>query len=130
MQAAKQIFYAPWRAHTDMVNGEDRQLGAASDRGVYAISVAAELCGAPIHLLRFWERQGLLAPSRSQGGTRRYSADDISRLHRITALAAAGVNVVGISRILDLEDHNAALRTATNRNSRPPGLTEHRRRRT
>ncbi len=94
-----------------MANHSGRRPRLASDRGVYAISVAAELCGAPIHLLRLWERHGLLIPSRSPGGTRRYSADDLTRLHRISALAAAGVNIVGISRILEIEDSYAALLT-------------------
>src|ERR1700755_1827180 len=101
-----------------MVNRTDRKTGPAKDRGVYAISVAAELCGAPIHLLRVWERHGLLTPARSQGGTRRYSVDDISTLHRITALAAAGVNVVVICRILELEDQHAATRSTNTRKPR------------
>jgi MerR family transcriptional regulator, heat shock protein HspR len=104
-----------------MVNRKDHQTGPAADHGVFAISVAAELCGAPIHVLRVWERHGLLTPSRSRGGTRRYSVDDISRLHRITALAAAGVNVVGISRILELEDDYAVARGAKAREPRPDG---------
>jgi MerR family transcriptional regulator/heat shock protein HspR len=104
-----------------MVNRKDHPTGPATDHGVYAISVAAELCGAPIHVLRVWERHGLLTPSRSQGGTRRYSIDDISRLHRITALAAAGINLVGISRILELEDDQAAARNANARKRRIDG---------
>ena len=104
-----------------MVNRTDHQTGPAADRGVYAISVAAELCGAPIHLLRVWERHGLLTPARSQGGTRRYSVDDITLLLRITALAAAGVNVVGISRILELEDDYAVARGVKTREPHPDG---------
>jgi DNA-binding transcriptional MerR regulator len=89
----------------------------APDRGVYGISVAAELSGAPIQSIRLWERHGLLSPARTQGGTRRYSAEDLDRIARITALVAVGVNIAGITRILDLEDANTALRTA--RSSRP-----------
>ncbi len=100
-----------------------RDARPAPDRGVYGISVAAELCGVPVQSLRLWERHGLLTPARSQGGTRRYSADDLTRLHRITALAAAGINIAGISRILDLEDDNAILRTA---NINPPTPTTQR----
>ena len=48
-----------------------------SDRGVYGISVAAELSGINEQSLRLYERQGLLTPARSKGGTRRYSADDL-----------------------------------------------------
>ena len=95
-----------------------RDARPAPDRGVYGISVAAELCGVPAQSLRLWERRGLLAPTRSHGGTRRYSADDLTRLQRITALAAAGINIAGIGRILDLEDDNATLRTANT--SDPP----------
>src|ERR1700751_5378026 len=81
----------------------------ASDRGVYGISVAAELSGIAVQSLRLYEQYGLLTPARSDGGTRRYSADDLARLQRISALVDAGVNLLGIVRILDLEDDNAAL---------------------
>jgi MerR family transcriptional regulator, heat shock protein HspR len=81
----------------------------ASDRGVYGISVAAELSGVAEQSLRLYERQGLLTPARTAGGTRRYSADDLARLQRITELVTAGVNLAGIYRILSLEDRNAAL---------------------
>jgi DNA-binding transcriptional MerR regulator len=80
-----------------------------SDHGVYGISVAAELSGIAVQSLRLYERCGLLAPARSDGGTRRYSADDLARLQRISTLLDAGINLAGIARILDLEDHNAAL---------------------
>jgi MerR family transcriptional regulator, heat shock protein HspR len=82
----------------------------ASDRGVYGITVAAELSGAPTQSLRLWERHGLLTPARTDGGTRRYSADDLTRIERIVTLVAAGVNIAGIGRILDLEDANTVLR--------------------
>ena len=81
----------------------------ASDRGVYGISVACELSGISHQSLRLYERHGLLTPARSAGGTRRYSADDLARLQRISELVAAGVNIAGIARILSLEDRNAAL---------------------
>ncbi len=81
----------------------------ASNRGVYGISVAAELSGIAEQSLRLYERQGLLTPARSAGGTRRYSADDLVRLQRISELVAAGVNLAGIDRILSLEDRNVAL---------------------
>lgn len=84
----------------------------APDRGVYGISVAAELSGVPVQSLRLYERYGLLTPARSDGGTRRYSADDLVRLRRISALVDEGVNLAGIARILNLEDHNAALSAA------------------
>ena len=84
----------------------------APDHGVYGISVAAELSGIPVQSLRLYERYGLVAPARSNGGTRRYSADDLARLKRISELVEAGINLAGIGRILDLEDHNATLSAA------------------
>ena len=81
----------------------------APGRGVYGVSVAAELSGISAQSLRLYERHGLLTPARSEGGTRRYSADDLARLQRISELVAAGVNLAGIARILSLEDRNVAL---------------------
>jgi MerR family transcriptional regulator/heat shock protein HspR len=89
---------------TDLPRG-----GPSSDHGVYGISVAAELSGIAVQSLRLYERQGLLRPGRSDGGTRRYSADDLARLRRISELVDAGVNLAGIARILSLEDDNAEL---------------------
>ena len=80
-----------------------------ASQGVYGISVAAELSGIAVQSLRLYERHGLLSPTRSDGGTRLYSADDIARLRRISELLAAGVNLAGIGQILDLQDDNAAL---------------------
>jgi MerR family transcriptional regulator/heat shock protein HspR len=97
-----------------MVHRSDNSGQPAADRGVYGISVAAELSGVPVQTLRLYEQHGLLRPSRSDGNTRRYSADDLARLRRISELVAAGVNLAGIGRILELQDHNAEL-TATNR---------------
>ncbi|WP_321180537.1 MerR family transcriptional regulator [Mycobacterium sp. UM_WWY] len=79
------------------------------------MSVAAELSGVPTQSLRLWERHGLLSPGRTEGGTRRYSADDLTRIRRIATLVAAGVNIAGIARILDLEDDNSELREIINR---------------
>ncbi len=92
-----------------------RDSAPESDHGVYGISVAAELSGAPIQSIRLWERRGLLTPARTDGGTRRYSAEDLARIARITALVADGINIAGILRIMDLEDANAALRAAVSR---------------
>ncbi|WP_309103883.1 MerR family transcriptional regulator [Microbacterium sp.] len=77
---------------------------------VYGIAVAAQLSGVPEASLRLFEAKGLLAPSRSEGGTRRYSDDDIERLRRVTDLRDEGVNIAGIRRVLDLQDENAGLR--------------------
>jgi DNA-binding transcriptional MerR regulator len=76
---------------------------------VYGISVAAELSGVGPQTLRLYEERGLLSPTRSPGGTRRYSDDDLVRLERITALLAEGVNVAGVGHILNLQDRNTEL---------------------
>ena len=60
--------------------------------------------------LRLYEARGLLEPERTQGGTRRYSADDLDRLRRIGDLLQAGLNLAGIGMVLDLEGENARLR--------------------
>ena len=95
-----------------MAHRRDPSGAPAPDHGVYSISVAAELTGVPVQSLRLYERYGLLTPARSEGGTRRYSADDLARLRRISELVDAGINLAGIARILDLEDDNAALSSA------------------
>jgi DNA-binding transcriptional MerR regulator len=80
------------------------------DRGVYGISVAAELTGTGVQNLRAYEARGLLMPARSEGGTRRYSANDLITLRRIGELLAAGLNLAGIAMVLPLQDENARLR--------------------
>lgn len=80
-------------------------------RGVYTISVAAELVGAGVQTLRLYETRGLVEPDRTPGGTRRYSNDDIERLQRITALLDDGLNLAGVDMVLKLQDENAKLRT-------------------
>ncbi len=79
-------------------------------RGVYGISVAADLVGMGAQTLRLYETRGLLEPDRTPGGTRRYSADDLDRLRRIGELLTAGLNLAGIAMVLDLEEENTHLR--------------------
>jgi len=81
-----------------------------SDRGVFAISVAAAMVSMEVQNLRVYERRGLLRPDRTAGGTRLYSADDVERLERIRDLLAEGLNLAGIARVLDLEDEIDRLR--------------------
>lgn len=85
------------------------------DTGLYVISVAAELAGVHPQTLRLYERKGLLDPARSTGGNRRYSERDLARLRRISELTAAGVNLEGARRILELEDDNTELRAELDR---------------
>lgn len=76
---------------------------------LYGIAVAAQLVELPEATLRLFESKGLLTPARSEGGTRRYSDDDVDRLRRAAQLRDDGLNIVGIARVLDLQDENASL---------------------
>jgi MerR family transcriptional regulator/heat shock protein HspR len=77
---------------------------AGSERGVYIISVAAELVGVHPQTLRIYERKGLLQPSRTAGNTRRYSERDIYRLQTIQRLTQEGVNLAGVKMIVEMEN--------------------------
>ncbi len=84
--------------------------GTRETRGLYVISVAAELAGVHPQTLRIYERKGLLEPSRTGGGSRRYSERDIARLRRILELTNEGLNLAGVKRVMELEDEIARLR--------------------
>ena len=73
------------------------------DAPVYVISVAAELAGLHPQTLRAYEREGLLRPARTEGGTRRYSERDVERLRFIRTLTQdEGLNLAGVKVVLDL----------------------------
>ena len=75
-----------------------------ADRGVFMISVAAELAEMHPQTLRMYEARGLIAPKRSPGGTRLYSQKDVDMLRRIQAMTAElGLNLAGVERVLALE---------------------------
>ena len=78
-------------------------------RGVYGISVAAELVGMGAQNLRLYEARGLLEPARTDGGTRRYSPNDLDRLRHIGDLLDVGLNLAGIAMVLDLVARNSQL---------------------
>lgn len=80
-------------------------------RGLYGISVAAELVGSAPQNLRLYESRGLISPARSQGGTRRYSDNDLVRLREIGRLLDDGLNLAGIAAVLALQAANRDLRT-------------------
>jgi MerR family transcriptional regulator, heat shock protein HspR len=73
------------------------------ERALYIISVAAELAGVHAQTLRIYERKGLIEPSRTQGGSRRYSDRDIALLRRIQELTTDGVSLAGVRRVLELQ---------------------------
>src|SRR4051812_6054023 len=76
----------------------------ASDRGVFMISVAAELADMHPQTLRMYEQRGLIEPKRSPKGTRLYSQADVDRLRRIQEMTTElGLNLAGVERVLALE---------------------------
>ncbi|MFE4835761.1 MerR family transcriptional regulator [Arthrobacter sp. NPDC056691] len=79
-------------------------------RGLYAISVVAELVGTGQQNIRLYERRGLLTPERTGGGTRQYSESDLAVLRRIAELLDEGLNLAGVAKVLELELDNARLR--------------------
>jgi MerR family transcriptional regulator, heat shock protein HspR len=77
----------------------------ANDRGVFMISVAAELADMHPQTLRMYEARGLIEPKRSPKGTRLYSQDDVERLRRIQEMTTElGMNLAGVERVFELED--------------------------
>ncbi len=82
----------------------------AAGAAVYVISVAADLAGVHAQTLRLYERRGLVRPTRTTGGSRRYSDEDIALLQRIAELKEEGLNLAGIKRVLRLEAENAHLK--------------------
>jgi MerR family transcriptional regulator/heat shock protein HspR len=88
-------------------------LGA--DRALFSISVAAEVTGVNPQMLRVYEQRGLLEPHRTQGGTRRYSGQELDRIGEITTLLAAGLNLAGVDYVLRLRAENHRLQGEVHR---------------
>lgn len=77
----------------------------STDRGVFMISVAAELADMHPQTLRMYEARGLIEPKRSPKGTRLYSHEDVERLKRIQEMTAElGMNLAGVERVFELEE--------------------------
>lgn len=85
---------------------------------VFVISVAARLSGMHPQTLRIYERRGLVAPYRTEGGTRRYSQQDIDRLLLISELTSAGLNLEGVRMVIELQDEISAMRKEQRRGRR------------
>src|SRR4051794_30375829 len=80
------------------------RLEVSADRGVFMISVAAELADMHPQTLRMYEARGLVEPQRSPKGTRLYSQKDVERLRRIQEMTnELGLNLAGVEAVLDLE---------------------------
>src|ERR1700704_4690239 len=88
---------------TRMTRTETR-VEVEGDRGVFMISVAAELAEMHPQTLRMYEARGLIEPKRSPKGTRLYSHADVDRLRRIQEMTAElGMNLAGVERVFELE---------------------------
>lgn len=82
----------------------------SDDRGVFMISVAAELAEMHPQTLRMYEQRGLIQPKRSPKGTRLYSHADVERLKRIQEMTAdLGMNLAGVERVFELEEQLHAM---------------------
>src|SRR5438874_6085241 len=80
------------------------RIEVSGDRGVFMISVAAELADMHPQTLRMYEARGLIEPKRSPKGTRLYSQSDVERLRRIQEITAElGMNLAGVERVFELE---------------------------
>jgi MerR family transcriptional regulator/heat shock protein HspR len=84
----------------------------ATDRGVFMISVAAQLANMHPQTLRVYEARGLIEPKRSPKGTRLYSQEDVDKLRRIQGMTAElGLNLAGVERVLRLEQEIESMHT-------------------
>jgi MerR family transcriptional regulator/heat shock protein HspR len=109
----------------------DRERGAASERAVYIISVAAELSGVHPQTLRMYERRGLIFPKRTSGNTRRYSELDIERIRMIQELTQReGVSLAGVKLFMQMREQLAEMQRRADEleqelldraRTRPPG---------
>src|SRR6266581_3003374 len=82
----------------------ETRVSVETDRGVFMISVAAQLANMHPQTLRMYEARGLIEPKRSPKGTRLYSQEDVERLRRIQEMTAdLGLNLAGVERVLRLE---------------------------
>ena len=86
------------------------EISIDDERGVFMISVAAELADMHPQTLRMYEQRGLIAPKRSPKNTRLYSQRDVERLRRIQQMTAEGLNLVGVETVLALEERLVKVR--------------------
>ncbi len=103
--ASRQPRRAPSRVQRSTTKVE-----VSSERGVFMISVAAELAEMHPQTLRMYEARGLIEPKRSPKGTRLYSHEDVERLRRIQGMTAElGMNLAGVERVFELEEQLGAM---------------------
>jgi len=83
---------------------------------VFSVSIAAQMAGMHAQTVRQYDRLGLVVASRTKGGGRRYSLNDIEALQEIQQLSQdEGINLAGISRILELENEVKKLKRENSR---------------
>jgi MerR family transcriptional regulator/heat shock protein HspR len=97
------------RLRTQTTRVTRTRVDVASDRGVFMISVAAELAEMHPQTLRMYEARGLIEPKRSPKGTRLYSHTDVERLRRIQGMTELGMNLAGVERVFELETQLATM---------------------
>ncbi|MDF7665823.1 helix-turn-helix transcriptional regulator [Bifidobacterium sp. ESL0745] len=103
------------------LDGAD-DVGFDIDLPVFSVGRAAQLANIHPQTLRQYDRQGLIVPQRTEGGARRYSLRDVHKLAEAQQMSQEdGVNLAGISRILDLQEENRQLRREVRRLERPRG---------
>src|ERR1700752_928975 len=103
--AARKVAKLRVETNRTRVSVESHEISVASDRGVFMISVAAELAQMHPQTLRMYEARGLIEPQRSPKGTRLYSHKDVERLRRIQEMTAKlGMNLAGVERVFELEE--------------------------
>ncbi len=112
-----------------MVRRERIEATIDEDRGVYMISVAAELAEMHPQTLRVYEARGLIQPKRSPKNTRLYSQRDVERLRRIQQMTSEqGLNLAGVETVLEMEEKlermKAELRRMRERAEKPDGQSE------
>jgi MerR family transcriptional regulator, heat shock protein HspR len=94
----------------ERVRRSTTKVEVSSERGVFMISVAAELAEMHPQTLRMYEARGLIEPQRSPKGTRLYSHEDVERLRRIQEMTAElGMNLAGVERVFELEEQLEAM---------------------
>jgi MerR family transcriptional regulator/heat shock protein HspR len=80
------------------------------DQALYSISVVTEVTGLSQPTLRGYEEKGLISPHRTEGGTRRYSRDDIERIAEVAKLLETGLNTEGVHQVMRLQAEADELR--------------------
>ncbi len=87
------------------MNARSKKIKQPEEEPRYVISVAARMLGTQTHILRYYERIGIIEPSRSTGNIRLYSESDIVKLRRIkTLVEELGVNLAGVEVIMRLAE--------------------------